>query len=231
MEFANVTARPAHGTALGVTSTATAILHHKGLCDAVMAILSVTRIASLRCTLPASAVLFGRSLNGSHDFPRLCGRRITMHRHGSMRASSQIIESRFEGIREFLCRASAPVVQEEQDGPVPGHVVVNCDYVETILTERPQDRRNFVFEHGNVASDNRILLRPHKSGPCIEPHARIDSGSVFLNGKILTPHRNLVDRAGLFAFMPHDLGDLGRVQWRASTKSGWSSGGRWNMTD
>src|SRR5713226_4506574 len=66
------------------------------------------------------------------------------------RTLDQLIESSLESAREFFSRTSAPVMQEDDNGPVSRHVVVNRHHIETVLAECFQNRRHFALEHRDV---------------------------------------------------------------------------------
>src|SRR5215813_8967109 len=58
-----------------------------------------------------------------------------LHRMRSGAAFAELVESGFESGREFFGGPSAPIVQEDDYGPIAGHVVMNRDNVETIFAE------------------------------------------------------------------------------------------------
>src|SRR5229473_5122491 len=103
-------------------------------------------------------------------------------------------------------------MQEDHHWPVSGHVVVNRDHVQTVLPQGFQNRRNFVFEHRDIARNRRVLLRTHERRPRIEPHARVDHGAVLLHAQVVSSHGDLVNRPRLLAIVACDLGELDRVE-------------------
>src|SRR6267378_7152475 len=132
------------------------------------------------------------------------------------RTLAQLIESRLESAREFFGRAPAPVVQEDDNGPVSRHVVMNRHYVETALSERFQNRRHFAFEHRDVTRNCGIFLRADERCPCVQTHASVDHCSVLLHSQVVSSHGDLVNRSRLLAFVACDLGKLGRVERSAA---------------
>ncbi len=97
-------------------------------------------------------------------------------------------------------------MEKDHEGPLLGHVMVNGDYVEAVLAQRLQHRRDFVFEHSDVAGDRGILLRADKRGPRVQPHAGIDRRTVVFHGNVVTTDGDFVDRARLLARMANELG-------------------------
>src|SRR5260370_8551194 len=73
MKLADVAARPAHCAAVGVASTAAAILHDQSFRDAVVAVLSLSRVAALCGAMPAPAVFLGCGFNGVYNVALVCG--------------------------------------------------------------------------------------------------------------------------------------------------------------
>src|SRR5260370_2540481 len=105
------------------------------------------------------------------------------------------------------------------------------NHVDAVLAKGLQNRSDFAFEHGYIASDRSVLVGTYESGPGVEAHPRIDGRAVFLHVEVVPSHGNLVNRARLLAFMSHDLRDLGCVQGCGRTTASWSDAGRWRMAD
>src|SRR5207302_9594749 len=102
--------------------------------------------------------------------------------------------------------SSAQIVEIDHGGPIVGHVVVNWDYIGTVLAERFQHRRDFVFKHSDVASDRSVALGSDKRGPRVQPHAGIDRRTVVFHGNVVTSDSDFIDSAGLLARMANELG-------------------------
>src|SRR5258708_3799322 len=117
-------------------------------------------------------------------------------------------------------------MEEDYKRPVPGHMVMNRNYVYTVFAKGLQNRGYFGFEHCDVAGDRGVLLSADKSRPGIQAHARVDRRAVLFDVQVVTPDRDFVDLAQLLAFVSDDLGNLGGVQGRAGTSLGWSGGWR-----
>lgn len=80
-----------------------------------------------------------------------------------------------------------------------------ADDVETVRPEGLQHGRHLRLEHGDVAGNHGVRVRPRKRRPRMEPHARIDPGAVFAHVDIGTTDRDLEDRTALFALVADDL--------------------------
>src|SRR5258708_7471827 len=104
---------------------------------------------------------------------------------------TQFTQGRSEPDCQFLCWASAPVVQENHQWLFLGHVVMNCDHVEAILPQRLKNRSHFVFKHGYVARNGGVLLRTDKCRPRVEAHTGIDDGSVIFQYQVIATHCDL----------------------------------------
>src|SRR5437773_2378824 len=77
-------------------------------------------------------------------------------------AFHQFVKRRFESPRKFLRRASSPVMEEDHHRPVSRHVMMNRDYIETVLAKRFQNRGDFAFQHRYIARDRSVLLCAHE---------------------------------------------------------------------
>src|SRR5260370_7440196 len=85
------------------------------------------------------------------------------------------------------------------------------NHVDAVLAKCLQNRSDFAFEHGYIASDSGVLVGTYESCPGVEAHPRIDGRAVFLHIEVVATDSNLVNRARLLAFMSHDLRDFGAV--------------------
>src|SRR3989442_10386665 len=61
-----------------------------------------------------------------------------------------------------------------------GHVLVDCHDVDALATHGLQDRLQFVFMHGEVAINHRMLIVAGKGRPGIDAHFIADGGSMHL---------------------------------------------------
>src|SRR5258705_1129819 len=122
-------------------------------------------------------------------------------------------------------------MEEDYERPVPGHMVMNRNYVYTVSAKGLQNRGYFGFEHCDVAGDRGVFLSADKSRPGIQAHARVDRRAVLFDVQVVTPDRDFVDLARLFAFVSDDLCNLGGIQGRAGTSLGWSGGWRRHVAD
>src|SRR6267142_362750 len=122
-------------------------------------------------------------------------------------------------------------MEEDHERPVPGHMVMNRNYVYTIFTKGLQNRRYFSFEHCDVAGNRGVFLSADKRRPGIQAHASVDRRAVLFHVQVVASDGDFVDLAQLLAFVSDDLGNLGSVQGRAGTSAGWSSGCRGHMAD
>ncbi len=91
-------------------------------------------------------------------------------------------------------------------------MVVNRDDVDAVSAQRFQDGRHLAFEHRHIPGNHRVVVGPGKRGPRVQPHARIDRRPVLAEVNVGSPHRDLVDRTALLAYVPDDLRKRGAIQ-------------------
>src|SRR5882757_7366322 len=120
-------------------------------------------------------------------------------------------------------------MQEDHHGPSFDHVIMDGNHVDAVLSKGLQNRSDFAFKHGYIASDRGVLVGTYESSPGVEAHPRIDGRAVFLHMEVVSAHGNLVNRACLLAFMSDDLRDFGCVQSCRRTTTCCSGGGCWPM--
>src|SRR6185503_5994726 len=92
----------------------------------------------------------------------------------SLAALTQFVKRGLEARGQFRSRTAAPVVQEIDGGLGRGHVMVNCDHVDSVAAQSFQYRSDLMGEHGHVARDCRVLIRSDECRPCVQAHPRID---------------------------------------------------------
>src|SRR5258708_17917730 len=103
---------------------------------------------------------------------------------------TQFTQGRSEPDCQFLCWAS-PVVQENHQWLLLGHVVMNCDHVEAILPPRLKNRSHFVFKHRYLARNGGVLLRADKSTPRVESQTWIYSCFFIFHHLVIATHCDL----------------------------------------
>src|SRR5207245_7581411 len=96
------------------------------------------------------------------------------------RMLAQFIESGLKGIREFIRGTTTPVVQEDHQGLLFGHVLMNRYYIDAIFPQCFQDGSQLAFKHGYVACNYGIFLCAIEGSPRVQAHASVDRGAVVL---------------------------------------------------
>src|SRR5215471_2280256 len=113
----------------------------------------------------------------------------------------QLVERCLESGSQFLGVPSPPVVEEDYERVLLRHVVVNCNYIESVLTKCLQYRGQLTLEHGDIASNGRILFGAGKRRPGVEPHSGVYHRSVIFHCYVIAPNGDLVNRSRLLTRM------------------------------
>src|SRR5437660_9347179 len=127
-------------------------------------------------------------------------------------ALAELVDCSLEARSELLSRAPVPIMEEDNYGVRGGHMVVDSDHVQAVLSQRLQHRSDFALEHRNVAGDLRVFICPGEGGPGVQPHPRIDLRTAFFHPYVVPAQGDLVDGTGLLAFVAHDLHNFRGVQ-------------------
>src|SRR2546425_5314710 len=127
-------------------------------------------------------------------------------------ALAELVECSLEARSQLVSRAPAPVMEENDHGVGSGHMVVDSDHVQAVLSQRLQHRSDFALEHRNVAGDLRVFICPGECGPGVQPHPRVDLRTAFFHPYVVAAQGDLVDGTGLLAFVAHDLHNFRGVQ-------------------
>jgi len=127
-------------------------------------------------------------------------------------AFAELVKCSFESSRQLIRRSPPPVMKEDDRGLCVDHVLVDRNDVQPVLPEGLQGWCDFAFQHRNIASYHRILIRAVKRRPGVQAHARVDCGTHFLNGEIIPPDGDLVYRTVLLALMSNDFRDFCCIQ-------------------
>src|SRR2546425_6811810 len=127
-------------------------------------------------------------------------------------ALAELVDCSLEARSQLLSRAPASIMEEDNYGVRGGHMVVDSDHVQAVLSQRLQHRSDFALEHRNVAGDLRVFICPGEGGPGVQPHPRIDLRTAFFHPYVVAAQGDLVDGTGLLAFVAHDLHNFRGVQ-------------------
>ena len=97
---------------------------------------------------------------------------------------TELVECGFKSSRQLIRRSPPPVVKEDNRWLCVDHVLVDRNDVQPVLPEGLQGWCDFAFQHRNIASYHRILVRSVECRPGVQAHARVDCGTHRLNGEI-----------------------------------------------
>src|ERR1700736_2756344 len=131
----------------------------------------------------------------------------------------EFVQREAESTRKLRGWPLPPIVQEDDHGLRPRHVVVYRDHIKPVSTQRLQHRLQFDLKHSDIARNNRLLVGPKKRSPRVQPHARVDRRSHFRDLQIIAPDSDLIYRAVLLSLMSHDLRNIGGIELRTPGSS------------
>ncbi len=72
---------------------------------------------------------------------------------------------------------------------------------------------DFLFQHGHITSDGRLLIGTNEGGPCIKTHPRVDQRSHFFEFQIIASDSYFVYGSILLTFIADDFRDLGCIDF------------------
>src|SRR6516225_3531468 len=84
------------------------------------------------------------------------------------------LQSFSEGFAQLLGATDTPVVKKNDSWVFKEHMIVHRYDLHFFSTQRPNDGRHLLFEHGKIATDCRSCLRPLEGGPSVVAHLGID---------------------------------------------------------
>src|SRR6478735_2150264 len=138
---------------------------------------------------------------------------------------------RLHAVRQLLGGPLPPIVQEVYGRFCSRHVVVDSHDFDAVLPQGREHGRDLGRLHGDVTSDDRVVVTAVKRGPRVQAHARVDVRTHFLDRQVGTTDGYFVDVAVLFARLPHDLREPLRVQLTGQRTARSRRGGRWALAD
>ena len=104
-------------------------------------------------------------------------------------------------------------MEKDDHRPFIGHVMVNRDHLKPICPQRLENRRDFRFQHGDVACDGSVAFRcGNERRPSVQAHTRIDRRAHFGHLEIIPSDRDLVHRTRLFTHVTDNLSKLCRIE-------------------
>src|SRR5947207_2656539 len=80
-----------------------------------------------------------------------------------------------------ICVGASPSIMKEHDARFfMGHVLMNRDDLDGVLEQRFQHRLQFIFGHGEISIDDRVVICARKCRPGIDAHRVVDLRAVHL---------------------------------------------------